>query len=115
MAQAFLASIQTQEQATMMRSDNFTKPLVGLAGLGWKPTPEQWQQLVEASRTNIAQGYYKARQLMEVAWAFAQFGSPVPLDWSQVRQISIMWIEKDSVLGMDPWGFLVQCMLRRLV
>lgn len=83
MAQAFLASIQTQEQATMMRSDNFTKPLVGLAGLGWKPTPEQWQQLVEASRTNIAQGYYKARQLMEVAWAFAQFGSPVPLDWSQ--------------------------------
>lgn len=111
MGNAFLASIQTQEQATMMRSDNFTKPLVGLAGLGWKPTPEQWQRLVEASRSNIAQGYYKARQLMEVAWAFAQFGSPVSMDWSQVRQVYGVHgvlgdIEKDSVLDMDPWSFL---------
>lgn len=84
LAQAFLSTIDTPEKAELVRSDFFVKPLVGLAGMGWKPSPEQWQVVLQASEVLLPLGYFKARQLLETAWAMAQFGTPVPQQWSQV-------------------------------
>lgn len=84
LAQAYLSTIDTPEKAESVRSDFFVKPLVGLAGMGWKPTPEQWQVVLQASATLLPLGYFKARQLLETAWAMAQFGTPVPQQWASV-------------------------------
>lgn len=43
MAASFLTQIDNKDKVSMMRSDFFVKPLVGLAGMGWKPSPQQWQ------------------------------------------------------------------------
>jgi hypothetical protein len=88
LAQAFLSTIDTPEKAESVRSDYFVKPLVGLAGMGWKPTPEQWQVVLQASEVLLPLGYLKARQLLETAWAMAQFGTPVPQQWGNV---SVGW------------------------
>jgi hypothetical protein len=84
LAQAYLLMIDTPEKAESVRSDFFVKPLVGLAGMGWKPTPEQWQVVLKASEVLLPKGYLRARQLLETAWAMAQFGKPVPGKWAQV-------------------------------
>jgi hypothetical protein len=80
-----METIDTPEKARQVRSDFFVKPLVGLAGMGWKPTQQQWQALVDAADVLMPMGFFRARQLLETAWAMAQFGIPVPVNWSQVR------------------------------
>lgn len=87
LAAAYLETIDTPEKAGQVRSDFFVKPLVGLAGMGWKPTQQQWQVLVDASDVLLPMGFFRARQLLETAWAFAQFGTPVPSQWAQVCAI----------------------------
>jgi hypothetical protein len=84
LAAAFLETIDTPDKAGQVRSDFFVKPLVGLAGMGWKPTQQQWQVLVDAADVLMPMGFFRARQLLETAWAMAQFGTPVPTKWSQV-------------------------------
>lgn len=83
LAESFLANIDSKDKVSMMRTDNFVRPLVGLAGMGWKPSAEQWQTLLDAAAQLMPLGYYRGRQLLETAWAFAQFGNPVPNSWSQ--------------------------------
>lgn len=87
LASAFLSTIDTQDKVAMMRTDNFIKPLVGLAGLGWKPSAEQWVLLADAAQQQLPMGYFRARALLETAWAFAQFGQQVSPTWSQVGLI----------------------------
>jgi hypothetical protein len=48
LAGAFLATIDSKDKAGQVRSDFFVKPLVGLAGMGWKPNQQQWQVRVKA-------------------------------------------------------------------
>lgn len=43
LAAAFLSTIDTKEKAVQVRTDFFVKPLVGLAGMGWKPDQGEWQ------------------------------------------------------------------------
>lgn len=90
LATAFLSTVDTEEKAKQVRSDFYVKPLVGLAGMGWKPTPEQWQVLVTAAQALLPMGYFRGRQLLETAWAFAQFGNPVSRDWSQVGAMTCL-------------------------
>lgn len=93
LAESFLANIDSKDKVSIMRTDNFVRPLVGLAGMGWKPSAEQWQTLLDAAAQLMPLGYYRGRQLLETAWAFAQFGNPVPNSWSQVRRaVCAQWI-----------------------
>jgi hypothetical protein len=40
--------------------------------------------LIDASEVLLPMGYFRARQLLETAWALAQFGMPVTKHWSEV-------------------------------
>lgn len=174
LASAFLQTIDTKEKAAQVRTDFFVKPLVGLAGMGWKPDRGEWQVgwgcmqayvgcvwgvctwmrclvmcscraimpcgnvlthtrrtpapgsgvlrsvedqmcarlwlhsgwthslvrcvvalqvLIDASEVLLPLGYFRARQLLETAWALAQFGEPVSQHWAEVR----------GVLSIKPW------------
>lgn len=78
-------ALDGSDKVANMRTDLFVKLLVGLAGLGWQPSQQQWQVCATATQQMLPLGFFRARQLLETAWAFAQFGQPVSSEFSQVR------------------------------
>jgi hypothetical protein len=80
MAAAVLDKLSSN--AAQLTAADVSKMIVGLAGLGFKPSPEQWNTLVAASMAQLPTGYMRAQSLAELAWGFSQFGSPMPQEWA---------------------------------
>lgn len=68
-----------------LRAAEFRRLLVGLAGSGWRPEPAQLELIVDRSFPQLSAGYCNVNDLVEIAWALAQWETPMPPNWAKVR------------------------------
>ncbi|KAF8069526.1 hypothetical protein HT031_001643 [Scenedesmus sp. PABB004] len=73
-----------------MRAAEFRRLLVGLAGLGWRPSPEQLQLIVDRSYPQLQTGFCQVHDLVEMAWALAQWETPMPPNWAKMFASAMM-------------------------
>ncbi|WIA10189.1 hypothetical protein OEZ85_010392 [Tetradesmus obliquus] len=75
---------QLTNRDRMMRVAEYRRLIAGLAGLGWRPSPEQLETIVSRSYPQLQSGYFQVHDLVEVAWALAQWETPMPPNWAKV-------------------------------
>lgn len=71
-----------------LRVAEFRKLLVGLAGLGWRPDQQQLQLIIERSYPLLQSPVCQVQDLVEIAWALAQWEAPTPAQWAKVSAAS---------------------------
>eukprot|EP00879_Flechtneria_rotunda_P009263 GHRR01009697.1.p1 GENE.GHRR01009697.1~~GHRR01009697.1.p1 ORF type:complete len:445 (+),score=178.50 GHRR01009697.1:141-1337(+) len=84
------AEAALMDRDRIMRVAEYRRWIVGLAGLGWKPDQHQLEVIVNRSFPQLSSGYCQVHDLVQMAWALAQWEAAMTPQWAKVFSTAMM-------------------------